>query len=366
MKGICKWLLWCDRVLERIDLVRAEMKPFRKKKIWIISAIFTILLVAVTLQISLTSGTGTSTSPPPPPLTMNVPSISSNVSQLVTGQSATVSATANEPGGSSLAINVPSGVSGSGQSCSTSGTTINCNENVTTNTAGSYNFTATATPPPPNLVPDSSLNNPTDPAPEFINTGYNGNVSVIDSVLVSPNGSTIYESSPGGAMYNPATGVDVGGITLILINASTHAVTVPSLYGYVQAMTAANGYLYLAESGSSAVVQVLNETTNAIVDTISLPPYQPTAITYGNGNVYVLFNGQNEYSVINASTNTLVSTVSSLPAESPTRIVYANGYLYIYSSYFYELYVFNASTGALVTTINYPDNYSSLITSTMP
>ena len=85
------------------------------------------------------------------------------------GQATTLTATSpSEPNGTSIAMNIPSGVTGSGQSgCYTStGGSMTCSENVTSNTAGTYNFSAIANLAG-NQVPDSSLkyatypNNPT-------------------------------------------------------------------------------------------------------------------------------------------------------------------------------------------------------------
>jgi len=105
--------------------------------------------------LSSSSGTLTETITSP---TVSVPTLSAGSTTLSVGQSTTLTATGpSEPTGTSIAMNIPSGVTGSGASgCYTStGGSMTCSENVTSNTAGTYNFSATANLAG-NQVPDSN------------------------------------------------------------------------------------------------------------------------------------------------------------------------------------------------------------------
>ncbi len=112
--------------------------------------------------LSSTSGTLTETITSP---VVSAPTLSAGSASLSVGQSTTLTATSpSEPNGTSIAMNIPSGVTGSGASgCyTTTGGAMTCSENVTSNTAGTYNFSATANLAG-NMVPDSSLKYATYP-----------------------------------------------------------------------------------------------------------------------------------------------------------------------------------------------------------
>ena len=109
-----------------------------------------------------------------------------------------------------------------------------------------------------------------------------------------------------------------------------------------------NGYLYVANVGSSSV-SVINGTTNTIIKIISVGA-SPDGVSFdsSNGYVYVTSDASDNVSVINGTTNTVFKTFSVGAFSEGVVSDPLNGYLYITTSAFDAVSVFNGTTDTLV------------------
>jgi YVTN family beta-propeller protein len=126
-----------------------------------------------------------------------------------------------------------------------------------------------------------------------------------------------------------------------------------------------NNTIYVTNMGSNTV-SVINGTTNVIINNITLATgeqeeekggtgfFSPAGIAYNsdNGNLYVTNRGSDTLSVINGTTNALVDEIS-VNAIAPSGIVYnaANNYIYVTNMGSNTVSVINGTTNAIVTNI---------------
>ena len=262
----------------------------------------------------LSSNSGTLTETITSPV-VSAPTLSAGSTSLSVGQSTTLTATApSEPNGTSISMNIPSGVTGSGASgCYTStGGAMTCTENVTSNTSGTYNFNATANLAG-NMVPDSTLkyatypNNPTwtigapigtgnnmwnvsgagtqNAAWNYVGTGSAAGWQWPDSQLITVTPGVVYTVS---AVIN-ASNVTSGNVYVGLLDPSTGAVYDPTYQN-----PGSSGFVSSSGPVPSGVTQVyfIEDTNNATINagqavswsqpqltqTSAVEPYAPGAI----------------------------------------------------------------------------------------
>jgi len=122
------------------------------------------------------------------------------------------------------------------------------------------------------------------------------------------------------------------GSTVQVLNASTDTFTGSITVGSgatALAFDAANGYVYVANSGSSDV-SVIDGATNVVVKTIPVGPADVAlSVDPVNGNIYVANAAANNSSVISGTTNTVVANVALGASPSGFRIDAATGDVFV-------------------------------------
>lgn len=180
---------------------------------------------------------------------VSAPSLSAGSTSLAVGQSTTLTATSpNEPNGTSISMNIPSGVTGSGPSgCYTAtGGAMTCSENVVSNTAGTYNFSATANLAG-NMVPDSTLKYATYPNnPTWTPRG--------GTFGTSPGQMSIANAGSDNAQivtYNTGGGLSNQGLISQTIALTPGATYTLSASVNASSTTAGTGWLFLTTVGNT-------------------------------------------------------------------------------------------------------------------
>lgn len=173
-------------------------------------------------------------------------------------------------------------------------------------------------------------------------------------IAISPINNTIYVTNMGSntvSVINGTTNVIAKNITLAIGEREGEGTGFFSPAGI--AYNSDTGSLYVTNRGSDTV-SVINGTTNALVDEISVDAIAPSGIVYNAANnyIYVTNMGSNTVSVINGTTNTIVANIPV--GLGPNGIAYNqnNG----------DVYVANSING----TISVIDGLENTITSTIP
>lgn len=164
-----------------------------------------------------------------------------------------------------------------------------------------------------------------------------GDVSVIDGATNTFLGNIRVGSGPDAVAFDSWNGdiyvADIcGGISVIDGSTNTDIGTVPiGLGSYDVAFDSQNGCLYVA---GYAVVNIVNGTTNSIVDTISSSPKNsPWGVAFdpSNGLVYVANEAYN-VSIIDGATNLVVANATVGVGPYGLAFDPENGYMYVANS----------------------------------
>jgi YVTN family beta-propeller protein len=176
----------------------------------------------------------------------------------------------------------------------------------------------------------------------FLAAGPHGTESPWKAESPSGEGSGAVGPSPFvGDSVHPASSASYRVAATISVGSAPDAVATDS----------ANGYVYVANSGSNNVT-VINGLTDAIVGSITVGSY-PDAVTYdgANGYVFVANSGSDTVTIINGLTDTVVGSVPV--GTYPVAMAYdsANGYVYVVDEGSVSFTVIDGETGSVVGSI---------------
>jgi YVTN family beta-propeller protein len=202
-----------------------------------------------------------------------------------------------------------------------------------------------------------------------------GTVSVINGTTNTIVVNVPVGKNPQAIVYNPANGLiytaNTLSNTLSIINGTSNSSVGSIIVGAYPGknptgitINPTNNTIYVTNMGSNTV-SVINGTTNVVVNNITLATEQdggtggtsffsPAGVAYNsdNNNLYVTNRGSDTLSVINGTTNALVDEVS-LDTIAPSSIIYnaANNYIYVTNMGSNTVSVINGTTNSIVANI---------------
>jgi YVTN family beta-propeller protein len=201
-----------------------------------------------------------------------------------------------------------------------------------------------------------------------------GTVAVINGTTNTIVANIPVGKNPQAIVYNPANGLvyiaNTLSNTLSIINGTSNALVgsvgvgnFPGKNPTGIAINSINNTIYVTNMGSNTV-SVINGTTNVVAKNITLTTgelegegtgfFSPAGIAYNSdtGNLYVTNRGSDTVSVINGTTNALVDEIS-VDAVAPSGIVYnaANNYIYVTNMGSNTVSVLNGTTNTIVANI---------------
>jgi YVTN family beta-propeller protein len=202
-----------------------------------------------------------------------------------------------------------------------------------------------------------------------------GTVSVINGTTNTIVTNISVGKNPQAIVYNPANGLiytaNTLSNTLSIINGTSNSSVGSIIVGAYPGknptgitINPINNTIYVTNMGSNTV-SVINGTTNVVINNITIATEQgggtggtnffsPAGVAYNsdNNNLYVTNRGSDTLSVINGTTNALVDEVS-LDTIAPSSIIYnaANNYIYVTNMGSNTVSVINGTTNTIVANI---------------
>jgi YVTN family beta-propeller protein len=202
-----------------------------------------------------------------------------------------------------------------------------------------------------------------------------GTISVINGTTNTIVTNISVGKNPQAIIYNPANGLiytaNTLSNTLSIINGTSNSSVGSIIVGAYPGknptgitINPINNTIYVANMGSNTV-SVINGTTNVVINNITTATEQgggtggtsffsPAGVAYNsdNNNLYVTNRGSDTLSVINGTTNALVDEVS-LDTIAPSSIIYntANNYIYVTNMGSNTVSVINGTTNTIVSNI---------------
>jgi YVTN family beta-propeller protein len=191
--------------------------------------------------------------------------------------------------------------------------------------------------------------------------------TIVTNISVGKNPQAIIYNSANGLIYTANTLSNTLSIINGTSNSSVGSIFVGAYPGKNPTgitINPINNTIYVTNMGSNTV-SVINGTTNVVIDNITIATEQgggtggttffsPAGVAYNsdNNNLYVTNRGSDTLSVINGTTNALVDEVS-LDTIAPSSIIYntANNYIYVTNMGSNTVSVINGTTNTIVANI---------------
>jgi YVTN family beta-propeller protein len=177
------------------------------------------------------------------------------------------------------------------------------------------------------------------------------------SNAVIPPGIGVW-SEPFAVAYDPANGylyvANDGSSSVSVINGSTDSLVVPQIAVGSEPIALAydpsNGDLYVAGIGNNFLT-IVDTTTNEVVVPELPVGAGPDGVAYdaSDGDIYVANSGTNNVSVVDGTTNAVI--VPGIPAgDDPNSVAFdvANGYVYVTNTESNNVTVIDGSTNSVV------------------